>query len=75
MDAKEKLIEIRKRFNFGTMYTDEIEEYGNKRVEEVFDDIEDLCRPLAGDFGDTPIRKDYLKLKQRHTPTKEEDKK
>ena len=33
---------------------------------EVFDDIEYLSRPLAGDFGETPIYKDYQKLKTKH---------
>ena len=34
MDSKDKLKEIAKRFNFGTMYLDEIEEYGNIRADE-----------------------------------------
>ena len=45
-------------------------DYHHQEIErakkEVFDDIETLSRPLSGEFGETPIRKDYLKLKEKH---------
>ena len=37
---------------------------------EVFDDIENLSRPLAGDFGKTPIYKEYQELKKKHLGNK-----
>lgn len=37
-----------------------------KAKKEVLDDIENLSRPLAGDFGETPIYKEFQELKKKH---------
>ncbi len=46
----------------------------NKAKKEVFDDIEKLSRPLAGDFGETPIYKEYQELKKKHLNTSNTEK-
>lgn len=43
-----------------------LEQFWLEAKKEVFEDIELLARTLAGDFGETPIRKEYVELKKKH---------
>jgi hypothetical protein len=46
-----------------------LELYTKLIKEDLFEEVENLSKPLAGDFGETPIYKDYQELKKRHLST------
>ena len=36
------------------------------KAEKIFEDVELIVRTVAGDFGETPIFKEYQKMKRSH---------
>ncbi len=56
------------------LWTDIIRRYINKLEKQpsnIFKEIEFINRPLAGDFGETPIFKEYQKIKKKYLQGKE----